>query len=32
MGTIIFTPQKGRVRLREVKEFIQNHTASNWHS
>lgn len=32
MGIIIFILQMGTVKLREVKESIKNHTASNWHS
>ena len=29
MGTISFILQTGTVKLREVKEFMENHTASN---
>lgn len=32
MGTTSFIPQMGTVKLREVKEFMKNHTASNWNS
>lgn len=31
MGTITFILVKGKVKLREVKGFIQNHSVSNWH-